>query len=177
MAFSGENINEYELRINEIEQLRIVGRTSEAITECAAAIDRAVKNNSLTEEMKARNVLADIHRCNGVFDEVLPHYSKVIELGRKYNLRFSDEYNHALYHTVVFMTRIQPPPPQMFTLIDELVEVRSQMVDGDENDKDLQDYKKMQEVLKRTYKRKHRLRKQKKYTYTYIVGIVKNELK
>lgn len=148
-------------------------KLDEAITKCSSIIEWAKENGSVVEEMKARNVLADIHRCNGDFDEVLPQYSKVLELGRKHNLQFSDEYIHALYHTVVFMTRIQPPPPQMFTLIDELVEVRSQMVDGDENDKDLQDYKKMQEVLKRTYKRKHRLRKQKKYTYTYIVGIVK----
>lgn len=146
---------------------------NEANLEYSLAIKWAKANSSLLMQMKACNVLADIHRCNGDFDEVLPQYSKVLELGRKHNLQFSDEYIHALYHTVVFMTRIQPPPPQMFTLIDELVEVRSQMVDGDENDKDLQDYKKMQEVLKRTYKRKHRLRKQKKYTYTYIVGIVK----
>ena len=165
-----DNINKGSVQsLCSTEQFRNEKRLSEVI----AGIEWAEKNNSLTEEMKARNVLADIHRCNGDFDEVLPHYSKVIELGRKYNLRFSDEYIHALYHTVVFMTRIQPPPPQMFTLLDELVEVRSQMVDGDENDKDLQDYKKMQEVLKRTYKRKHWLRKQKKYKYTYIVGIVK----
>lgn len=165
------NIN--EMFIHNVVQMQDDDKLDEAITKCSSIIEWAKENGSVVEEMKARNVLADIHRCNGDFDEVLPQYSKVLELGRKHNLQFSDEYIHALYHTVVFMTRIQPPPPQMFTLIDELVEVRSQMVDGDENDKDLQDYKKMQEVLKRTYKRKHRLRKQKKYTYTYIVGIVK----
>ncbi|MBO7490643.1 MAG: hypothetical protein J6T88_10230 [Bacteroidales bacterium] len=173
MEHAYENTSEYDQLISKAGQFRAKKRIDDAIVECTMAIDWAVKNNSLTEEMKARNVLADIHRCNGDFDEVLPQYSKVLELGRKHNLQFSDEYIHALYHTVVFMTRIQPPPPQMFTLIDELVEVRSQMVDGDENDKDLQDYKKMQEVLKRTYKRKHRLRKQKEYTYNTIVGLVK----
>lgn len=164
------NINKGSVQsLCSTEQFRNEKRLSEVIAD----IEWAEKNNSLTEEMKARNVLADLHRCRGDFDEVLPHYCKVIELGREHGLQFSEEYVHALYHTVVFMTRIQPPPPQMFTLIDELIEVRSKMVDGDENDKDLHDYKMIQESLKRVYRRKHRLRRQKEYTYNTIVGLVK----
>lgn len=163
----------YESLAEQIEPFQDLKGVDEAIAECTAAAEWTVDNKTLREEMKARNQLADLHRCRGDFDEVLPHYCKVIELGREHGLQFSEEYVHALYHTVVFMTRIQPPPPQMFTLIDELIEVRSKMVDGDENDKDLHDYKMIQESLKRVYRRKHRLRRQKEYTYNTIVGLVK----
>lgn len=111
-------------------------------------------------QMQARNLLADIHRKRGDVNETFSQYGKVIKLGRNHNLQLTDEYVHALYHTVVFLTRIQPSPPQMFTLTDELVEVRSKMVDGDGTDRELQDYKMIQEALRRTYRRRHRLRRQ-----------------
>lgn len=103
--------------------------------------------------------------------EALVQYGKVVGIGREHELRYTDEYVQAIYHAVVILTRIQPPPPAMFSLSEELVEVRGKMVDNDGNDKDLQDYKMILETLKRVYKRKHRLRKQKEYVYTEIVGI------
>lgn len=120
--------------------------------------------------MRARNLLASLYWSKEELNETLAQYGKVVSIGREHDLRYTDEYVQAIYHAVVILTRIQPPPPAMFSLAKELVEVHSSMVE-DENDKDLQDYKMILETLNRVYKRKHRLRKQKEYVYTKIVGI------
>lgn len=167
---------DYEKKYDEIiqcvELLKDDGKLDEAILGYSSAIEWANGNRLLKLEMQARNLLADLHRKNGDVDETLSQYGKVIELGREHNLRFTDEYVQALYHTVGVLTHIQPPPPQMFTLADELVAVRSKMVDGDENDIVLQNYKMIQEILKRTYRRKHHLRKTQKAIYTNVVNIL-----
>lgn len=165
------NVNEYERLVALVEQFRNEKNVDEAITECSAAVKWAINNNSLPKEMQARNLLASLYWSKNDVSEALVQYGKVVGIGREHELRYTDEYVQAIYHTVVILTRIQPPPPAMFSLAEELVEVRGKMVDNDGNDRDLQDYKMILETLKRVYKRKHRLRKQKEYVYTEIVGI------
>ena len=165
------NFNEYERLIVLTEHLRDEKNLDEAITECSAAVKWAIDNNSLTKEMQALNLLASLYWSKNDLNEALAQYGKVAGIGREHDLRYSDEYVHSIYHAVVILTRIQPPPPAMFSLAEELVEVRGKMVDNDGNDKELQDYKMILETLNRVYKRKHRLRRQKEYVYTEIVGI------
>ena len=163
--------NTYETLISRAEQLRADGQVDDAIAECIAAIERATLIISPKKEMQARNLLASFYWSKEELSEALVQYGKVVGIGREHELRYTDEYVQAIYHAVVILTRIQPPPPAMFSLSEELVEVRGKMVDNDGNDKDLQDYKMILETLKRVYKRKHRLRKQKEYVYTEIVGM------
>ena len=165
------NVNEYERLMALAEQFRNEKNVDEAITECSAAVKWAINNNSLPKEMQARNLLASFYWSKEELNGTLAQYDKVVGIGREHELRYTDEYVQAIYHAVVILTRIQPPPPAMFSLSEELVEVRGKMVDNDGNDKDLQDYKMILETLKRVYKRKHRLRKQKEYVYTENVGI------
>ena len=166
------NVNEYERLMALAEHLRDEKNVDEAITECSAAVELAINDNSLTKEMQARNLLASLYWSKEELSETLSQYGKVVGIGREHELRYADEYVQAIYHAVVILTRIQPPPPAMFSLAEELVEVRSKMVDNDEYDKDLQDYKMILETLNRVYKRKHRLRRKKDYVYTEIAGIV-----
>lgn len=168
---SNDEKHEYETLINHAEQLRAEGQVDDAIAECSVAVEYAVKNSLFNKEMQARNLWASLFLSKNDMSEVLVQYGKVVGIGREHELIYTDEYVQALYHAVVILTRIQPPPPAMFSLAEELVEVRSKMVDNDGNDKELQDYKMILETLNRVYKRKHRLRRQKEYVYTEIVGI------
>lgn len=165
------NVNEYERLMALVEQFRNEKNVDEAITECSVTVKWAINNNSLPKEMQARNLLASLYWSKEELSETLFQYGKVVGIGREHDLRYTDEYVQAIYHAVVILMRIQPPPPAMLSLAEELVEVRGKMVDNDGNDRDLQDYKMILETLKRVYKRKHRLRKQKEYVYTEIVGI------
>lgn len=167
--------NEYDSLISYSEQLRDEHKIDEAIVECSAAVDWAVRNGELSKEMRARNLLASLYWSKDDFNNVLTHYGEVINIGREHDMKYTNEYIQALLRIVAFLTRIQPPPPQLFSFANELVEVRSRMVDGDENDKELQDYRMIQESLKRTYRRRHHLRKKKEYVYTEIVGIANND--
>lgn len=155
------------------ERLRNEGNVDKAIEECIVATEWAVKNNSFEREMQARNLLASLYWSKEALCEALSQYGKVIGIGRKCGIIQNKVYTEALYHTVVILTRIQPPPPQMFLLAEELVKVRSSIA-NDENDKELQDYKLILDTLKKVYKRRHRLRKPKEYTITIIIGTVNN---
>lgn len=168
---SNDKNHEYKALVSHAEQLQVDGKIDEAIAKCVTAVKWAETNISPKKEMQARNLLASLYWSKNDVSEALVQYGKVVGIGGEHDLRYTDEYVHAIYHTVVILTRIQPPPPAMFSLSEELVEVRGKMVDNDGNDKDLQDYKMILETLKRVYKRKHRLRKQKEYVYTEIVGI------
>lgn len=170
MESINEIISEYERLMGFARCLRDERNVDKAIVECCAAVESALKNNLFKKEMRARNLLASLYWTTDELNETLAQYGKVVGIGREHDMRYTDEYLHAIYHAVVILSRIQPPPPELFSLAKELVEVRSSMV-NDENDKDLQDYKTILETLNRVYKRKHRLRMQKEYEYTKIVGI------
>ena len=175
MISTDDNSNRYDDRIRQIEQLRDKNKIDEAIFECSNAVEWALKNGDILKELQARNMLASLYWKKNDLKETLSQYSIVISKSVEHNQRYTDENIHALFHAVVILTRIQPPPPQLFSLANELVEVRSKMVNGDENDKELQEYKMILESLKRTYRRRHHLRKPQKYVYTEIVGIANND--
>lgn len=151
--------NEYNELIGHAELLRDGSKIDEAVLVCSAAVEWAVDKGILKKEMQARNLLASLYRLNHDYNEMLVQYDKVISIAREHNLRYTDECTHALVRMVLFLSSVQPTPSLslLFSLADELVEVRGKMV-NDENDKELQDYKMIRDTLKRTYKRRHRLR-------------------
>lgn len=167
-----DDINhKFEELIGLAKQLFEDGKYEDAITKCLSAAELAERGDLFKEVMQVRNLLASVYRSNDDVSGMACEYFNVICIGRVHGLRYSDEYTEALFHYAVFLTRLQPVPPNLFTTMEELIEVRGMMVD-DENDSDLQSYREMLETLRRVYKRKKRLRKVRGYTYTKILGKV-----
>lgn len=171
MKSTPNNKNKYDSSIELAKHLRDKGNIDEAIKEYNRAAEWAVKKESYLLEMQAHNLLASLYWSREDLSETLYQYGKVIGIGRECDIRHTKEYTEAIYHIVVILTRIQPPPPQLFTLAKELVDVRCEMV-NDKNDKDFQDYKLILDTLNKVYKRRHRLRKPRKYTFMKIIGVV-----
>jgi len=164
--------DEYEVLIRQAEKLRDEKNIDDALVVCSNAVKFATDNKLPNKEIKARRLLAILYRLTFSINAAWSEYGKVTELANEHGLRYSDEYEEALFDEVMFLTRMQPPPPQMFSLAEELVEIRSKKTE-DENDKRLQDYKMFRDQLNRVYKRKHRLRKVRRYKYISIAGVVK----
>lgn len=161
----------FEGMIEHAEHLRDNKMYDESIRECQSAVNWAVDNGLLKEELQARNILASIYMSKGDVQEMLSQLGTVISTARDNDMKYCDAYTESLFQYACYLTRLQPVPPQLFSTMEELIEVRSSMVD-DENDSDLQSYRSMLDALKRVYKRKKSLRKTRRHTYTKIVGKV-----
>lgn len=165
----------FEMTIDHTEHFQNMKMYDDAIKECIAAVEWAVDNNSVIKEMQARNLLASLYWSKEDVPKMISQYDTVINIAREHGLIFSEEYIYALFHFSLFLTRVQPVPLQLFSMMKELIEIRSKMVD-DENDRDLQSYQALLDSLNMVYKRKKRLRKVKKYVYTKIVHLNNKEI-
>ena len=141
---------EIDARITLIDELLEKRELDRAISECNSVIEQAHNNGLYEKEMKAYNMLGSLYRGKGDYQEALNQFSEAMSVAKNHDLEMSEENATAYYYAGILLYNVYPPLPQVVTLLEKAISIRSSIID-DENDATLSGYRTVLETFKRVY--------------------------
>lgn len=141
---------EIDARITFINGLLEKRELDRAIFECNSVIEQAHNNELFEKEMKAYNMLDMLYRGKGDYQEALNQFDTAMGIAKEHDLEMSEENATAYYYAGILLYNVQPPLPQVVTLLEKAISIRGSIID-DENDATLSDYRTVLETFKRVY--------------------------
>ena len=141
---------EIDARITLIDELLEKRELDRAISECNSVIEQAHNNELYEKEMKAYNMLGMLYRGNGDYQEALNQFDTAISIAKEHDLEMSEENAAAYYYAGILLYNVQPPLPQVVTLLEKAINIRSSIV-NDSNDVLLLEYQTVLNTFKRVY--------------------------
>lgn len=141
---------EIDTRITFINGLLEKRELDRAISECNIVIEQTHNNVLYRKEMKAYNLLGMLYRGKREYQEALNQFSEAMSIAKEHELEMSEENAAAYYYAGMLLYNAYPPIPQVVTLLEKAISIRSRIID-DENDATLADYKSLLENFRRVY--------------------------
>lgn len=141
---------EIDARVRLINELLVKRERDRAISECNILIEQAHNNELYEKEMKAYNLLGMLYRGKREYQEALDQFATAMGIAKEHDLEMSEENAAAYYNAGILLYNAYPPIPQVVTLLEKAISIRSSIVD-DENDATLSDYKSVLETFRRVY--------------------------
>lgn len=141
---------EIDGRITHIDELLKKRELDRAIFECNRVIEQVHGNELYEKEMKAYNMLGMLYRGKGNYQEALNQFDTAMGIAIEHDLEMSEENATAYYFAGILLYNVQPPLPQVVTLLEKAISIRGSIID-DENDATLSDYRTVLETFKRVY--------------------------
>lgn len=141
---------EIDARITLIDDLLVKRELDRGISECNIVIEQAHENELYEKEMKAYNLLGMLYRGKREYQKALDQFGEAMGIAKEHDLEMSEENATAYYYAGILLYNVQPPLPQVVTLLEKAISIRSSIID-DENDATLSDYRTVLETFKRVY--------------------------